>query len=139
MDAADPVAADGFPDARLSPADRPLVTEVGSSQVADHALDPFGGALGSARRRTGAVSHRRNAVEIKVGIQHVNREVVLEVTQSAAEVEQAVTEALQASDPKLAVLSLTDEHGRRVLIPSDKIGYVDIGEENGRRVGFGAV
>jgi hypothetical protein len=78
-------------------------------------------------------------VEIKVGIQHVNREVVLEVTQSAAEVEQAVTEALQASDPKLAVLSLTDEHGRRVLIPSDKIGYVDIGEENGRRVGFGAV
>ena len=78
-------------------------------------------------------------MEIKVGIQHVNREVVLEVTQSSAEIEKAVTEALQATDPKLAVLSLSDEHGRKVLIPSDKIGYVDIGEENGRRVGFGAV
>jgi hypothetical protein len=78
-------------------------------------------------------------VEIKVGIQHINREVVLEVTQTAAEIEEAVNTALEASDPAKAVLVLTDEHGRKVLIPSDKIGYVDIGEENGRRVGFGAV
>ncbi|QGN32183.1 DUF3107 domain-containing protein [Microlunatus sp. Gsoil 973] len=78
-------------------------------------------------------------MEIKVGIQHINREVVLEVTQSAAEVEEAVNDAFTASDPAKAVLVLTDEHGRKVLIPSDKIGYVDIGEENGRRVGFGAV
>ena len=78
-------------------------------------------------------------VEIKVGIQHVNREVVLEVNESSADVEKAVTKALEATDPKSALLALTDEHGRKVLIPSDKIAYVDIGEENGRRVGFGAV
>lgn len=78
-------------------------------------------------------------MEIKVGIQHVNREVVLEVTQSSAEVEKAVTKALESTDPTAALLSLTDEHGRKVLIPSDKIAYIDIGEENGRRVGFGAV
>lgn len=78
-------------------------------------------------------------MEIKVGIQHVNREVVLEVTQSAAEIEEAVATAFEASDPKQAVLTLTDERGRKVLVPSDKIAYIDIGEENGRRVGFGAV
>lgn len=78
-------------------------------------------------------------MEIKVGIQHVNREVVLEVTQSAAEIEEAVAKALEATDPKVAVLTLVDERGRKVLIPSDKIAYIDIGEENGRRVGFGAV
>lgn len=78
-------------------------------------------------------------MEIKIGIQHVNREVVLEVNQSAADVEKAVAAAFEATDPKLAVLTLTDERGRKVLIPSDKIAYVDIGEENGRRVGFGAV
>ncbi|QDP96425.1 DUF3107 domain-containing protein [Microlunatus elymi] len=78
-------------------------------------------------------------MEIKVGIQHVNREVVLEVNESSADIEKAVSKALEATDPKLAVLSLTDEHGRKVLIPSDKIAYIDIGEENGRRVGFGAV
>lgn len=78
-------------------------------------------------------------MEIKIGIEHVNREVVLEVNQSAADVEKAVAAAFESSDPKLAVLSLTDEHGRKVLIPSNKIAYVDIGEENSRRVGFGGV
>jgi hypothetical protein len=78
-------------------------------------------------------------VEIKVGIQHINREVVLEVAQTSAEIEEAVAAALEATDPKKAMLTLVDEHGRKVIIPSAKIGYVDIGEENGRRVGFGAV
>lgn len=75
-------------------------------------------------------------MEIKVGIQHVSREVVLEVTESHAEIEKAVTKALGEAD---GILTLTDEHGRKVVIPASKIGYVDIGEENGRRVGFGAV
>lgn len=78
-------------------------------------------------------------MEIKVGIQHVSREVVLEVTQTSAEIEEAVATALEATDPKKAMLTLVDERGRKVIIPSSKIGYVDIGEESGRRVGFGAV
>lgn len=75
-------------------------------------------------------------MEIKIGVQHVSRELVLEVTQSATEVEEAATKALSEQN---GVFTLTDEHGREVLIPSSKIGYIDIGEENGRRVGFGAV
>ena len=36
------------------------------------------------------------------------------------------------------MLVLTDTHGRKVLVPAASIGYVDIGEESARRVGFGS-
>lgn len=73
-------------------------------------------------------------MEIKVGVKQVSREIVVESNQTAAEVEKAVTTALAKDD----VLVLTDTHGRRVLVPSGSIGYVDIGEESARRVGFGS-
>lgn len=75
-------------------------------------------------------------MEIKVGVQHVSRELVVEVSETAAEVEKAATQALSGEN---SVFTLTDEHGRKILVPATKIGYIDIGEENGRRVGFGAV
>ena len=53
-------------------------------------------------------------MEIKVGIQHVNREIVVETTESAADVEQAFAEAVETD----GVFTLTDEHGRKVLIPA---------------------
>ena len=74
-------------------------------------------------------------MEIKVGVKQVTREIVVESNQTAAEVEKAVSTALD----KEQVLVLTDAHGRKVLIPSASIGYVDIGEESARRVGFGSV
>ena len=75
-------------------------------------------------------------MEVKIGVQHASRELVLESEQSPAEVEQAVSEALTG---KSNVLSLVDEKGRRVLVPADRLAYVEIGEESGRRVGFGAL
>ncbi len=74
-------------------------------------------------------------MEVKVGIQHVSREVVAESGETADKVEKAFAAAL-ADD---GLLTITDVHGRRVLIPAAKIAYVDLGEENARRVGFGAV
>ncbi len=74
-------------------------------------------------------------MEVKIGVQHVARELVLESTQSPQEVEKAVAEALRAD---LGVLSLVDEKGRRVLVPADKLAYVEIAESELRRVGFGA-
>jgi hypothetical protein len=76
-------------------------------------------------------------VEIKVGIQHVTREIVVETTKSAADVQKAFEDAIDGNGT--GVFALTDEHGRKVLIPADRIAYVDIGEENARRVGFGSV
>ncbi|MGR7001116.1 DUF3107 domain-containing protein [Yinghuangia aomiensis] len=75
-------------------------------------------------------------MEVKIGVQHAGRELVLESTDSAEDVERAVAEAL--SSPA-GVLSLTDEKGRKVIIPADRLAYVEIGEPAVRRVGFGAV
>jgi hypothetical protein len=75
-------------------------------------------------------------VEVKIGVQHAPREIVLESGQSAEEVERAVAEALAG---KSALLSLTDEHGRKVLIPADRLAYIDIGEPTVRKVGFSAL
>nr|WP_202450552.1 DUF3107 domain-containing protein [Streptomyces sp. SID4917] len=76
------------------------------------------------------------AVEVKIGVQHAPREIVLESGQSAEEVERAVADALAG---KAQLLSLTDDKGRRVLVPAERVAYVEIGEPTTRRVGFGAL
>jgi Protein of unknown function (DUF3107) len=74
-------------------------------------------------------------VEVKIGVQRTPREVVLDSTLGPDEVEAAVRDALK--DPA-GVLSLVDEKdGRRVLIPSALLAYVEIAEAEHRRVGFG--
>lgn len=74
-------------------------------------------------------------MEVKIGIQYAPRELVLESTLTPDEVEQAVTDAIRS---ELGVLTLTDEKGRRVVVPVSKVAYVEIAEAEGRRVGFGA-
>lgn len=74
-------------------------------------------------------------MEVKIGVQYAARELVLESSQTPDEVQSAVESALQAG----GVLVLSDERGRRVVVPVDKIGYVEIGEASERRVGFGAM
>ena len=75
-------------------------------------------------------------MEVKIGVQYAARELVLESAQSADEVAKAVSDALKAD---LGVLTLVDEKGRRVLVPADKLAYVEIAETEQRRVGFGAM
>ncbi|MEU2928885.1 DUF3107 domain-containing protein [Streptomyces sp. NPDC048304] len=75
-------------------------------------------------------------MEVKIGVQHAPREIVLESAQSVEEVERVVAEALAG---KTGLLSLTDEKGRKVLVPTDRLAYVDIGEPTVRKVGFGAL
>lgn len=73
-------------------------------------------------------------MEVKVGIQHVNREIVVETAATAADIEKSFADAVEAE----SVFTLLDDHGRKVLIPAARIAYLDLGEENARRVGFGA-
>lgn len=75
-------------------------------------------------------------MEVKIGVQHAGRELVLESSDTAEDVERAVADALAGT---AGVLSLQDEKGRRVIIPADRLAYVEIGEPSVRRVGFGAV
>lgn len=75
-------------------------------------------------------------MEVKIGVQYAPRELSLESAQSADEVAKAVSDALKAD---LGVLMLVDDKGRRVLVPADKLAYVEIAESEQRRVGFGAL
>ena len=73
-------------------------------------------------------------MEVKIGVQYAPRELVIESPQTSDEVAKAVADALKAD---LGVLTLVDEKGRRVLVPADKIAYVEIAESEQRKVGFG--
>ncbi|MEE6260278.1 DUF3107 domain-containing protein [Plantactinospora sonchi] len=73
-------------------------------------------------------------MEVKIGVQYAPRELVLESAQTPAEIEQIVTDALGSNGG--GTLSLTDEKGRRVIIPTDKVAYVEIAEASPRAVGF---
>ena len=72
-------------------------------------------------------------MEVKIGVQNVAREIVLESSQSAQEVSKAVAAAVKGD----GALELTDDKGRVILVPSAALAYVEIGSEESRRVGFG--
>lgn len=74
-------------------------------------------------------------MEVKIGVQFAPRELSLESAQTPAEVEEAVTAAIAAGN---GTLNLVDDRGRRVLIPVDKLAYVEIAESTPRTVGFAA-
>jgi Protein of unknown function (DUF3107) len=72
-------------------------------------------------------------VEVKIGVQHAARELVLESAQSSDEVTSAVAAAIEAG----GLLHLQDEKGRVVVVPVDKLAYVEVGSPERGRVGFG--
>jgi hypothetical protein len=72
-------------------------------------------------------------MEVKIGVQNANRELVLDSSESADDVAKAVEAALSGSD---GLLALSDTKGRRVLVPVDKLAYVEIGTSTSGTVGF---
>lgn len=73
-------------------------------------------------------------MEVKIGVQHAPREIVFESSERPEDVEDAVTNALTSG-----LLSLSDDKGRRVIVPANRLAYVEIGAQNERKVGFGAM
>jgi hypothetical protein len=74
-------------------------------------------------------------VEVKIGVQYAVRELVIESTSTSDEVEKAVADAIKSG----GLLTLVDDRGRRIVVPADRLAYVEIGEPVERRVGFGAM
>ena len=74
-------------------------------------------------------------MEVKIGVSDSPRELVFTSSQTAGEVEELVMSALSKAGSD--VLSLTDDKGRRFLVHTSKISYVEIGVSDARRVGFG--
>jgi hypothetical protein len=72
-------------------------------------------------------------VEVKIGVQFAPRELLLESGQTPEEVAAAVADALASGD---GILQLTDEKGRKVIVPVAKLAYVEIAEASARPVGF---
>lgn len=75
----------------------------------------------------------RIVVEVKIGIQSAPRELIVETETAAEDIERALTAAL--ADGR--VFSLADEKGGKILIPADKIAYLELGSSEPRRIGFG--
>lgn len=78
---------------------------------------------------------RVGPMEVKIGITDVAREVTIDTQSSPEEVVAALRTAVEGS----GLFELTDDKGRRVIIPAARVGYVDIGSVTARAVGFGAV
>jgi hypothetical protein len=71
-------------------------------------------------------------VEVKIGVQHAPRELVVDTNDSAEDVQKLVADAVANG----SVLTLTDSKGRTVVVPADRISYVEIGGGVVGTVGF---
>jgi hypothetical protein len=70
--------------------------------------------------------------EVKIGISDSTHEINIECVSTQSEVIAKVNEAIKSS----SVLSLSDSNGRELLVPANKISYIEVGESIDRRVGF---
>lgn len=72
-------------------------------------------------------------VEVKIGVQQTARELTVESNQTPDEVEAAVAASLSSGSP----LRLVDDKGTVLLVPGEKVAYVEIGAVRRGGVGFG--
>ncbi len=72
-------------------------------------------------------------MEVKIGVQSIPRELVVETPSSPDEVERSLVTALSNS----GMFVVRDDKGGKILIPAEKIGYVEMNGTEQRRVGFG--
>lgn len=72
-------------------------------------------------------------VEVKIGVQHTARELVIETDETNEGVAALVKDALGAAD---GVLTLTDTKGKVTVVPVAKLAYVEIGRSVSGQVGF---
>ena len=77
-------------------------------------------------------------MEVKIGIQSIPRELVVDTDATAEEIERDLAAALSAADGK-AILALSTQKGGRVLVPADKIAFIEFSTDQARRVGFGNI
>ena len=72
-------------------------------------------------------------VEVRIGITESPRELTIELSQSADEIESSVARALHEGSH----IAFTDDKGRRLVVPAAKIGFVEVSARSERKVGFG--
>jgi Protein of unknown function (DUF3107) len=78
-------------------------------------------------------------MEVKIGIHSVPRELVVETDESAEQIERDLAAALEGGSGGPSVFALSVAKGGKVLVPADKIAYLEFGAAEARRVGFGNI
>lgn len=84
-------------------------------------------------------------MEVKIAIQSVPRELIIETGETQAEIEARLAHALaaytgtQATQRPSPIFALTTAKGGRILIPADKIAFIEFSTDQARRVGFGNI
>jgi hypothetical protein len=75
-------------------------------------------------------------LEVKIGVIYSAKELSIELDGGKAdEIVATIEDALKGGAP---VIWLIDKKGRRVGVPSDKVAYIEVAEEDAaKRVGFG--
>ncbi len=71
-------------------------------------------------------------MEVKIGIQYAARELTVDTEETPEAIEKLVSEAVTAG----GVLALTDTKGKKIVVPAEKIAYVEIGTGIPGKVGF---
>ena len=75
-------------------------------------------------------------MEVSIGVQNMPREIAVDVSpEVAAGLSAKLADALSTG----GLLELTDTKGRTVVVPAAAVGYLDIGPQESRRVGFGSL
>ena len=70
---------------------------------------------------------------VKIGVADSPRELTVSTADSPDEVEALVVEAMRNSQ---GMLTLVDDKGRRYMVPTSRVAYIEIGPADSRRVGF---
>ncbi|WUH97288.1 DUF3107 domain-containing protein [Spirillospora sp. NBC_00431] len=74
-------------------------------------------------------------MQVRIGVQNVPKELVVDTDQSADQVQDALSDAL-AEQPR-GVFVLQDRRAGRVVVPAERLAYLEIVEDEQRSVGFG--
>lgn len=72
-------------------------------------------------------------MDIELGIQNVARTVTFSTEESTEAVNTAIADAVEHG----RTINLTDDKGRRIVVPAGSLGYAIIGSETKHAVGFG--
>ena len=72
-------------------------------------------------------------MEIRIGIINTGRELSFETSASADDVRTQIAAAL---DEGASHVTLADVKGNSYIVPTANLGYVELGTEESRRVGF---
>ncbi|BAS20542.1 DUF3107 domain-containing protein [Rothia mucilaginosa] len=72
-------------------------------------------------------------MEIKIGVRHIAREIIVETSEAKEILMEKVSKAIEDG----SLLQIMDDKGNTTLIPGAQIGYVELGSDAKRHVGFG--